>query len=360
MALLLLRSVIGAVYEQRTSANPANMCTFLGYGSGRFCTTGVRDTSVGAYTQYNITSGVYDTAVGTQAQYSLTTGSYNTALGAYVQYFVTTGSYLTGQGFNAQYSLTTGIYDTAVGAYAQYGLTTGSSDTAVGRNAQRYLADGVTNAQVFDQCTHIGADSRVSAENVANETAIGYQAIGIGSNTTSIGNLSVTATQIAGNCTHLLIDATTNAAVTVESLIKNVTGAGVGAAGLGPRLIFGAESSTTDSTTQADITATWTDATHATRKSRLTLSAWDTTAREGFRIEGDGSVARLGFYGATAVVKPTALTATVAAAPAGGTGTAAGAWDTSGNRDLAIATINNLKTRVDQLETKLQALGLLT
>ena len=54
------------------------------------------------------------------------------------------------------------------------------------------------------------------------------------------------------------------------------------------------------------------------------------------------------------------LTATVAAAPAGGTGTAAGGWDTSGNRDLAIATINNLKTRVDQLETKLQALGLLT
>jgi hypothetical protein len=377
MALLLLRSVIGAVYEQRTSANPANMCTFLGYGSGRFYTTGVRDTSVGAYTQYNITSGGYDTAVGTNAQYSLTTGNYDTAVGtnaqyslttgnydtavgANVQYFVTTGSFLTGQGINAQYSLTTGSFDTAVGSYAQYGLTTGSSDTAVGRNAQRYLADGVTNAQVFDQCTHIGADSRVSAENVANETAIGYQAIGIGSNTTSIGNLSVTATQIAGNCTHLLIDATTNAAVTVESLIKNVTGAGVGAAGLGPRLIFGAESSTTDSTTQADITATWTDATHATRKSRLTLSAWDTAAREGLRIEGDGSVARLGFYGATAVVKPTALTATVAAAPAGGTGTAAGAWDTSGNRDLAIATINNLKTRVDQLETKLQALGLLT
>lgn len=43
-----------------------------------------------------------------------------------------------------------------------------------------------------------------------------------------------------------------------------------------------------------------------------------------------------------------------------GAGTAAGAWDTSDNRDLAIATINNLKTRVDQLETKLQALGLLT
>ena len=35
------------------------------------------------------------------------------------------------------------------------------------------------------------------------------------------------------------------------------------------------------------------------------------------------------------------LTAVVAAAPAGGTGAAAGAWDTSGNRDTAIAAINN-------------------
>ena len=56
---------------------------------------------------------------------------------------------------------------------------------------------------------------------------------------------------------------------------------------------------------------------------------------------------------------PTALTATTAAAPAGGTGTAAGGWDTAANRDLAIATINNLKTRLDQLETALKALGFL-
>ena len=54
-----------------------------------------------------------------------------------------------------------------------------------------------------------------------------------------------------------------------------------------------------------------------------------------------------------------ALTATVAAAPAGGVGAAAGAYDTAVNRDLAILTINNLKTRVDQLEARLKALLLL-
>lgn len=86
------------------------------------------------------------------------------------------------------------------------------------------------------------------------------------------------------------------------------------------------------------------------------------TSDGGFRSGGVLSHvgSSVGFYGVTPTIRPTALTATVAAAPAGGTGAAAGGWDTAANRNLAIATINNLKTRVDQLETKLQSLGLLT
>ena len=72
------------------------------------------------------------------------------------------------------------------------------------------------------------------------------------------------------------------------------------------------------------------------------------------------TVAAIGFYGATPVVKPTALTNVTADAPAGGTGAAAGAWDTAQHRDTAISLINNLKIRVGELETKLVALGLLT
>lgn len=52
--------------------------------------------------------------------------------------------------------------------------------------------------------------------------------------------------------------------------------------------------------------------------------------------------------------------ATVAAAPAGGVGAAAGAWDTAAHRDTAIALLNNLKTRMDALETKLQTVRILT
>lgn len=78
-------------------------------------------------------------------------------------------------------------------------------------------------------------------------------------------------------------------------------------------------------------------------------------------ITGDkGFAGKVGFYGTTPIAKPAALTAAAAAAPAGGTGTAAGGWDTAANRDAAITTLNNLRTRVNELEARLQSLGLLT
>lgn len=90
------------------------------------------------------------------------------------------------------------------------------------------------------------------------------------------------------------------------------------------------------------------------------------------------ATSKLGFFGVTPVVRPTALTQTYAttsathaavtqlAAPAGGTGVAAGGWSTAANRDLAIASINaartdiaNLKNFVNQIVDQLQALGIL-
>ena len=51
---------------------------------------------------------------------------------------------------------------------------------------------------------------------------------------------------------------------------------------------------------------------------------------------------KLGFWNVTPVEQPAG--AAQAAAPAGGTGAAQGAWDTSGHRDSAIATINAIRT----------------
>lgn len=85
-----------------------------------------------------------------------------------------------------------------------------------------------------------------------------------------------------------------------------------------------------------------------------------------------------GFYGTTPIAKASAYTQTFStasktlpavtslAAPAGGTGAAAGGWDTAANRDLAITAINAIRTDheslmkvVTALIDDLQAYGLL-
>jgi hypothetical protein len=91
-----------------------------------------------------------------------------------------------------------------------------------------------------------------------------------------------------------------------------------------------------------------------------------------------GATQKIGFFGVTPVVRPTAFTQTYStatathaavtqlAAPAGGTGATAGAYSTAANRDLMIASINaartdiaNVKQVLNQVIDQLQALGLL-
>lgn len=59
------------------------------------------------------------------------------------------------------------------------------------------------------------------------------------------------------------------------------------------------------------------------------------------------------------VTRP-AITAAAAASPAGGTGTAAGGWDTAANRDAAITLLNNLRQRLLDVEAALKAARILT
>ena len=322
-------------------ASRVNNNVSFGKGSGRSQTTAGYDTHFGANAGYSCTTGSYNSNFGANAGYSGTTGNYNSNFGQGAGFSCTSGGSNSNIGYNAGYYCTTGKFNTCAGGYSAHNVTTGSNNTCagygsgfgitsgnsnitLGYNAGRYLADGSTSLSTPSNGAYIGTSTKASADGVTAESVFGYNAVGLGSNTVAIGDLNVTRTGMRGS---------------VEIL---------------------ASSSTTASQIQGSLSASWVDSTHATRKARLVISAYDTAAREAIRLEGSGTAPLIGFYGATAVAKPTALTATVAAAPAGGTGTAAGAWDTAGNRDLAIATINNLKTRVDQLESKLQALGLLT
>jgi hypothetical protein len=62
---------------------------------------------------------------------------------------------------------------------------------------------------------------------------------------------------------------------------------------------------------------------------------------------GTGVAQKLGFFDATPVVQ--SASADQAAAPAGGTGAEAGAYDTADHRDAAIALLNEIRTTLVNL-----------
>lgn len=95
---------------------------------------------------------------------------------------------------------------------------------------------------------------------------------------------------------------------------------GTPAAGFGTGITIRAKSSTTNAQDQAKITSEWIVATHASRTSRLKLLASDSGGdREGVRVESNGTVALLSFFGAAAVVQPAGVTAALATRTAGAT-----------------------------------------
>ena len=190
---------------------------------------------------------------------------------------------------------------------------------------------------------------------------------------TSVGSTGLVTETLAGTAAAikwLYSDATTNTSYALATFAKNSTGAG--AAGLGLSITLAAKSSTTVDMPQVTLASAWVVATHATRTARGTLNAVDYNGtREAIRWEADGTVARLGFFGATAVVKPTAMTTQLTTitytdpgtpdyAVSDVTQTTPFGFTTADEARTVLSIIKNLQDRVGQLETKLQALGLLT
>ncbi len=79
----------------------------------------------------------------------------------------------------------------------------------------------------------------------------------------------------------------------------NQRSSGTPDAGFGTGILYALNSSTTINQSAARIQTLWYEATHATRKADLVLTAYDTAEREGLRIRGNGSAPAIGFLGAT-------------------------------------------------------------
>lgn len=98
-------------------------------------------------------------------------------------------------------------------------------------------------------------------------------------------------------------DTATNSLTTVQTVGHNSSLSPV--TGFGGRHRWQLEDDTSPDQNAFDWEWFWTDATHATRKSRMVGHVYDTAAREWIRVEGDGSAARVGVLGAAAVVRQT-------------------------------------------------------
>ena len=142
--------------------------------------------------------------IGQPTMGTLNDADFNVGLGYGVFNSLTSGAGNMGVGYNALNNLNSGGGNVALGRQVLSQLTTGSKNVGIGRQAAIQIVDGSvggTSLTTGSQNTYIGAETVPSANNVSNETVVGYGATGSGSNTITLGNSSVTLVGVSSDNT---------------------------------------------------------------------------------------------------------------------------------------------------------------
>ena len=192
---------VGVGVSCLTTVNTGAYNTAIGVSTLNQLTTGGDNVAIGTYAGTSIGSGSNDnTAVGYGALLGNAGNNcnYNVAIGSLAARQVTTGSNNVAIGYEADRLITSGAANTAVGAGALYNQTTTSNNVGIGSNAGRYLSDGTSGVSGTSNSVFIGAGTKSAAQSTTNEIVIGYNAVGAGSNTTTIGSSATTLTQLFG------------------------------------------------------------------------------------------------------------------------------------------------------------------
>lgn len=212
-------SSLGIGFEALNALSTGLYNTALGHQAMLQTSSGSSNVAVGALALYSNTTGLINTALGREALYSNLTGSSNSAFGYAALYKNTSGGFnmaigrqamfenLTGThnaaiGYQALYYNTTGTYNSAIGALALLANTTGSYNIAIGHEAGRYQAGGSALTDP-ENSIYIGRGTRGLNNSDDNSIVIGYNAIGLGANTTVIGNTSTTLTAFPGGAVRI-------------------------------------------------------------------------------------------------------------------------------------------------------------
>ena len=145
-------------------------------------------------------------------------------------------------GYSALRNSTLGDENTALGHNSLYYLAGSGQDynTAIGTNAARYYSTGTSQLTQSSQGVYIGNDTRASANNISNEIAIGYGAVGGGSDTITLGNSSVDLLRIPGLGStngHVLTYSTTDGGIVLAA--GGGGGGGIGGSTTATEIAFG-------------------------------------------------------------------------------------------------------------------------
>jgi hypothetical protein len=170
----------------------------VGSNSLNSITSGTSNTAIGGTALFKNTGGSANTAIGTIAMYSNTTGANNQAIGASALYYNTTGNNNSVVGSTSLLNNTTGSTNSALGYGSLLWNTTGSQNIGIGYNAGAYISNGSTGNATGSYSVFIGNSSKALADGQTNQIVLGYNAIGNGSNTVTLGNDNITGTFLKG------------------------------------------------------------------------------------------------------------------------------------------------------------------
>jgi hypothetical protein len=262
---------IGLNSGRNNTTGAAN--SFFGSNAGQANTTGESNTAIGRQSLFTNTTGGFNTAIGINSLFNNTTGSTNTAVGSFTGKDNTTGASNSFFGHNSGQANTTGAVNSFFGTNSGLANTTGSSNSffgqssgqanttgasnsffgensgfsnsnassnsffghnsgfsnttgqnniGVGRNAGRFAGSGTTPMTSVNNSIYLGFQTRgLNATGSTNEVVIGYDVVGLGSNTTVLGNSSTTHGRWYGS---LLLGTTTNAASSILTMESTTQG----------------------------------------------------------------------------------------------------------------------------------------
>ena len=195
--------------------------TFVGRGSGFTNSIGFNNSFFGISSGFANTTGSNNSFFGRESGFNNTTGISNSFFGTNSGQSNTTGTSNSFFGVNAGASSTTGIQNTFLGVDTAANLSTGSNNLMAGVRAGRFIADGTTPVTIANNSVFLGFDTRANADNETNQIVIGHTAIGLGSNTTVLGNSSTTFGRWFGN---LLLGTSTNVASSILTMSSTTQG----------------------------------------------------------------------------------------------------------------------------------------